>query len=110
MRRAIATMAGRPPTRRERLIFGLGLLGTAVLWPVLNLGPRRPTLLTVTGSHGVDLGDVLALVPFLCALIVLIPAVMPQRGKTSSLASKYFRAKSSMLILAVVAVVLVGIG
>jgi hypothetical protein len=54
------------------------LFAAASLWPLLNLGSRR-ALVTIFGSHGIDRSDVLAVIPFAAAIVVLLT---PWRRRT----------------------------
>ena len=61
------------PRLRSRLRIALivVLLAVSVVWPLVNVGPRGPTVLAITYNHGVDLGDLLALIPFSIALVLV---------------------------------------
>lgn len=56
---------------RWRTALAIVLFAAASAWPLLNLGPRRPTLFTIAGTHGIDASDAFSLIPFVAALIVL---------------------------------------
>jgi hypothetical protein len=47
------------------------LLAVSVIWPLVEVGPRGPTILAITNNHGVDLGDLLAVIPFALALVLI---------------------------------------
>jgi hypothetical protein len=56
------------------------LFGTAASWPIVEIGPKGPLLLSVTPGHGVDARDLLALAPLLAAISVALPLLgRPQR-------------------------------
>jgi hypothetical protein len=58
---------------RPRTIVIAVLLAVAIIWPVVNIGPRGPTLFVFVPSRGVglDLGDLAAIFPLLLALALL---------------------------------------
>jgi len=56
---------------RLRATLIVVLLVVSVVWPLVNVGPRGPTVLAITYNHGVDLGDLLALIPFSLALVLI---------------------------------------
>jgi hypothetical protein len=58
---------------RSRLRDGViaALLVVSVVWPLVNVGPRGPTILAITYNHGVDAGDLLAVFPFALALVLI---------------------------------------
>lgn len=58
---------------RDRLrdVLVVALLVVSFVWPLVNVGPRGPTILSITYNHGVDLGDLLAVIPFALALAVI---------------------------------------
>jgi hypothetical protein len=71
-------MITEPRTRpASRLLSGLRdvlvvvLLVVAVVWPLVNVGPRGPTLLAITWNHGIDARDLLATIPFALAVALL---------------------------------------
>ena len=59
--------------RSTRIIVAVALLALAVLWPFVEVGPRGPVLLTVAPAEGVVALDLLALIPFVLAIVVLLP-------------------------------------
>jgi hypothetical protein len=56
---------------RLRVALIVVLLAVSVVWPLVNVGPRGPTVLAITYNHGVDLGDFLAIIPFSLALVLV---------------------------------------
>ena len=49
----------------------VALLVVSFVWPLVNVGPRGPTILAITYNHGVDAGDLLAVIPFALALVLI---------------------------------------
>jgi hypothetical protein len=60
-----------------RIALGVILLGLAFAWPIVEIGPTGPLLLKLTSDHGVDAGDLVALIPFAVALVLLWPRRRP---------------------------------
>ena len=56
--------------RRRRVVvaFAAVLFVVGVAWPIVDIGPRGQTVLTITPEHGVDTSDVVALGVVLLAL------------------------------------------
>jgi hypothetical protein len=52
-------------------LLALILLAVAAVWPLLEIGPRGATILAITPEHGVDVGDLPALIPFTLALVLV---------------------------------------
>ena len=48
------------------------LIGLAVSWPLSNLGPQDPVLVTLTPDHGIDAYDLLSLIPLAAAVTLLV--------------------------------------
>lgn len=61
----------RTPWSGVRELLAGGLLAIAFVWPFLDIGPRGRTLIVLTQEHGVDAGDLLAVIPFVLALALL---------------------------------------
>jgi hypothetical protein len=60
-------------TEPRRIALGVALLIVAVAWPVLNIGPRSRTLVSIGWTHGVEALDLLAMIPFVLAMVVVLP-------------------------------------
>jgi hypothetical protein len=63
-----STSGGSKPGQ-ALLIVVLVVIG--VVWPLVNVGPRGPTLVIITPNHGVDLGDLAAIVPLALAIALI---------------------------------------
>jgi glycosyltransferase involved in cell wall biosynthesis len=57
--------------RGPKSLLALILLVVAAVWPLLEIGPRGATILAVTPGHGVDVGDLPALIPLTLALVLV---------------------------------------
>lgn len=65
-----------------RVVLGVLLLGLAFAWPIIEIGSRGPLLLKLTSEHGIDANDLVALIPFAAALVLIVPRRRPA-GSTS---------------------------
>lgn len=53
-----------------RIALAIASFTAAVAWPLLNIGSRN-TIVALWGTHGIDDGDIFAVVPFVIGLAVL---------------------------------------
>jgi hypothetical protein len=60
-------------TRWRRTALGALLLIIALVWPFAEIGPSGPELLQISGNHGIDVYDLVALIPFFLAIFLLVP-------------------------------------
>ena len=65
------TRSASPLRNRLRTALIVILLAVSVMWPLVNVALRGPTLLAITSNHGIDLGDLLAIFPFTFALVLI---------------------------------------
>ncbi|MDQ1465769.1 MAG: hypothetical protein QOH10_184 [Actinomycetota bacterium] len=57
----------KPVVRALVVVF---LVAVAIAWPLVKIEPRGPTLFSVTRTHGVDVGDLAAVIPLTLAFII----------------------------------------
>jgi hypothetical protein len=68
----------RPSRRGGRAVLGLVLAVLSCVWPVLEIGPNGPTLVSFSSTHGLDARDLLSL-PLLLAAFVVVWPLRPRR-------------------------------
>jgi uncharacterized RDD family membrane protein YckC len=66
------------PERIVRFIIALVLLAMALAWPLLDIGPKGPNLVTFSSGGGSDARDLLSLPVLLLVVVVLWP-LRPRR-------------------------------
>jgi hypothetical protein len=66
------------PARIVRVVLALVLLAIALAWPLLDIGPKGPNLVTFSFGGGSDARDLLSLPVLLLVVVVLWP-LRPRR-------------------------------
>ena len=66
------------PERIVRVVLALVLLAMALAWPLLDIGPKGPNLVTFSSGGGSDARDLLSL-PVLVLVVVVLWPLRPRR-------------------------------
>ena len=72
MEHPASTRSRAPGRGRVRLFLIFALLAVAIVWPLVNVGPRGATILMFSPQHGVDVGDLAAVFPFALAVVLAL--------------------------------------
>ena len=72
MEHPASTRSRTPGRGRVRLFLIFALLAVAIVWPLVNVGPRGAATFMFSPQHGVDVGDLAAVFPFALAVVLAL--------------------------------------